>query len=117
MLGEDGTVLDVSAHVADYTAEFFAGDGLERLRAAVARGEDLPEVDLVTERVGACVARPSKVICVGLNYRDHAAESGLAAPEEPVIFFKAPNIVVDPYDDVAFPAAARRPTGRWSSPS
>lgn len=107
MLGEDGTVHDVSAHVDDYTPAFFAGDGLERLRAAVAGG-DLPEVDLAAERIGACVSRPSKVICVGLNYRDHAAESGLAAPEEPVIFFKAPNTVVGPYDDVRIPRGSEK---------
>jgi 2-keto-4-pentenoate hydratase/2-oxohepta-3-ene-1,7-dioic acid hydratase in catechol pathway len=107
-LREDGTVVDLSAHVDDYTAEFFAGDALARLRETVGSQEQLPVVDVDAERIGACVARPGKIICVGLNYRDHAAESGLAAPEEPVIFFKAPNTVVGPYDDVRIPRGSEK---------
>lgn len=102
VLREDGTVVDVSSEVDDYTADFFAGDGLSRLRTAV-DSRELPAVDVDADRIGACVARPGKIICVGLNYRDHAAESGLPAPEEPVIFFKAPNTVVGPNDDVRVP--------------
>ena len=107
MLREDGSVVDVSAHVEDYTAEFFAGDGRDRLRALV-DAADLPVVDVGAQRVGPCIARPGKIVCVGLNYRDHAAESGLAAPEEPVIFFKAPNTVVGPGDDVRIPRGSEK---------
>jgi len=104
----DGTARDVSAHVDDFTGEFFAGGGIEALRRLTADGVPLPAIDLDQERVGPCVARPSKVVCVGLNYRDHAEESGLAAPEEPVIFFKAPNTVVGPYDDVRIPRGSEK---------
>ena len=107
VLREDGTVVDVSSEVGDYTADFFARDGLARLRTAVG-SQELPVVDVDAERIGACVARPGKIICVGLNYRDHAAESGLAAPEEPVIFFKAPNTVVGPNDDVHIPRGSEK---------
>jgi 2-keto-4-pentenoate hydratase/2-oxohepta-3-ene-1,7-dioic acid hydratase in catechol pathway len=107
VLREDGSVVDVSAHVGDYTSEFFAGDGLERLRLLV-DGEQLPVVDVGAERIGPCIARPGKIVCIGLNYRDHAEESGLAAPEEPVIFFKAPNTVVGPDDDVRVPRGSEK---------
>ena len=107
VLREDGTVVDVSSEVGDYTADFFAHDGLARLRTAV-RSQELPVVDVDAERIGACVARPGKIVCVGLNYRDHAAESGLAAPGEPVIFFKAPNTVVGPNDDVRVPRGSEK---------
>ncbi len=103
VLSPDGTVLDVSAHVPDYGPDFFAGGGLDRLRTVVSDGTDLPEVDLTGARIGACVARPHKVICVGLNYSDHAAESGMPIPAEPIIFFKATNAVVGPNDDVLLP--------------
>ncbi len=107
VLREDGTVVDVSSEVGDYTADFFAHDGLARLRTAVG-SQELPVVDVDAERIGACVARPGKIVCVGLNYRDHAAESGLAAPGEPVIFFKAPNTVVGPNDDVRVPRGSEK---------
>jgi len=107
VLREDGTVVDVSSAVGDYTADFFAGDGVARLRTALA-SQELPVIDVDAERIGACVARPGKIVCVGLNYRDHAAESGLAAPEEPVIFFKAPNTVVGPNDDVRVPRGSEK---------
>ena len=107
VLHEDGTVVDVSSEVGDYTADFFAHDGLARLRTAV-RSQELPVVDVDAERIGACVARPGKIVCVGLNYRDHAAESGLAAPGEPVIFFKAPNTVVGLNDDVRVPRGSEK---------
>jgi 2-keto-4-pentenoate hydratase/2-oxohepta-3-ene-1,7-dioic acid hydratase in catechol pathway len=107
-LRADGTAVDVSAFVDDYTAEFLADGGVSRLREALGTGRDLPAVDLTGQRVGPCVPRPGKVVCVGLNYRDHAAESGLEAPTEPVIFFKAPNTVVGPDDDVRIPRGGEK---------
>jgi 2-keto-4-pentenoate hydratase/2-oxohepta-3-ene-1,7-dioic acid hydratase in catechol pathway len=108
VLADDGTVRDVSGQTPDYAPEFFAAGGLRRLADLLDGAGELPVVDLATERIGSCVARPGKVVCVGLNYRDHAAESGQAAPEEPVIFFKAPNTVVGPYDDVRIPRGSEK---------
>jgi 2-keto-4-pentenoate hydratase/2-oxohepta-3-ene-1,7-dioic acid hydratase in catechol pathway len=99
----DGTIRDVSAEVADYDGAFFAGGGLDRLRAFVAAsGDSLPAVDDET-RVGPPVRRPGKVVCIGLNYADHAAESGAPLPAEPVVFMKDPSTVIGPYDDVRIP--------------
>lgn len=104
----DGTVVDVSTLVGDYDAAFLSGGGVGRLRSALEDGERLPVVELSAERVGPCVPRPSKVVCIGLNYSDHAAESGLAVPAEPVVFFKAPSTVVGPYDDVRIPRGSEK---------
>ena len=105
---EDGTVVDVSSLVDDYDGTFLAGGGVDRLRDALADAADLPEVDLAEGRVGPCVARPPKVVCIGLNYSDHAAESGQPVPQEPVVFFKASNTVVGPYDDVRIPRGSEK---------
>lgn len=105
---EDGTVVDVSSLVDDYDGAFLAGGGVDRLRDALADAADLPEVDLAEGRVGPCVARPPKVVCIGLNYSDHAAESGQPVPQEPVVFFKAPNTVVGPYDEVRIPRGSEK---------
>ena len=78
--------LDIAAFGEDYTEAFFAGDGLRRLAEFVrANLSQLPEV-AVTERLGPPVARPSKIVCIGLNYSDHAREIGLTPPTEPVVF-------------------------------
>jgi 2-keto-4-pentenoate hydratase/2-oxohepta-3-ene-1,7-dioic acid hydratase in catechol pathway len=99
----DGIVRDVSGDVADYDGGFLAGGGLDRLRTFVAGSQDsLPAVD-PRIRVGPPVSRPGKVVCIGLNYADHAAESGQALPAEPVVFMKDPRTVVGPYDDVRIP--------------
>jgi 2-keto-4-pentenoate hydratase/2-oxohepta-3-ene-1,7-dioic acid hydratase in catechol pathway len=105
---EDGTVVDVSSLVDDYDGAFLAGGGVDRLRDALTGAADLPEVDLAEERVGPCVARPPKIVCIGLNYSDHAAESGQPVPQEPVVFFKAPNTVVGPYDEVRIPRGSEK---------
>jgi ureidoglycolate lyase len=69
--------------------------------------DDLPAI-VEGSRIGPCVATPSKIVCVGLNYSDHAAESGMEVPSFPVIFFKAPSAVCGPYDDVEIPKDARK---------
>ncbi|WP_371574348.1 fumarylacetoacetate hydrolase family protein [Streptomyces sp. NBC_01314] len=99
---EDGRLLDASAVTADIDGAFLGSGGLERLRAAVAE-TSLPELDPAGLRIGAPVARPGKVVCVGLNYRDHAAETGAAIPPRPVIFMKDPGTVVGPHDEVLIP--------------
>lgn len=105
MLG-DGTVVDVSAHVSDYTGAFFEGGGLDRLKG-ILKGK-LPAVDLAGKRIGAPVARPWKVIGIGLNYADHAKESNMPIPPEPVVFTKASNTVIGPYDTVLIPRGSRK---------
>ncbi|MFB9200675.1 fumarylacetoacetate hydrolase family protein [Nonomuraea spiralis] len=81
---------------------FLASGGVARVRDALERG-DLPVVDAAGLRIGAPIARPGKVVCIGLNYRDHAAESGAEPPAEPVVFMKAANTVIGPYDEVLVP--------------
>ncbi|KOS05727.1 ureidoglycolate lyase [Flavobacterium akiainvivens] len=92
---------DVSHLVADYNEAFFAGDALETLKHDVEKG-GLPEVS-DSERLGAPLARPSKLICVGLNYKDHAAETNAPIPSEPILFFKATTAIVGPNDDLIIP--------------
>jgi 2-keto-4-pentenoate hydratase/2-oxohepta-3-ene-1,7-dioic acid hydratase in catechol pathway len=108
VLRDDGTTIDVSALVGDYDGAFLASDGHVRLAEEVASATDLPAVDLEAERVGPCIARPPKIVCIGLNYVDHAQESGQDVPTEPVVFYKASNTVVGPYDDVHIPRGSTK---------
>jgi 2-keto-4-pentenoate hydratase/2-oxohepta-3-ene-1,7-dioic acid hydratase in catechol pathway len=105
VLGEDGTLLDLSGVTRDIDPGFLA-TGLDDLRAAYEAGE-LPRLS-GTERIGAPVARPGKVVCIGLNYRDHARETGADIPAEPIIFMKAVNTVVGPTDDVLIPRGSQK---------
>jgi 2-keto-4-pentenoate hydratase/2-oxohepta-3-ene-1,7-dioic acid hydratase in catechol pathway len=106
VLAEDGTLLDLSGVTGDIDGDFLATGGLDRARAAQAAGE-LPPIQK-TDRIGAPVARPGKVVCIGLNYRDHAAETGAEIPAEPIVFMKAPNTVVGPADDVPIPRGSEK---------
>ncbi|MEV4865140.1 fumarylacetoacetate hydrolase family protein [Streptomyces ossamyceticus] len=99
---DDGRLLDLSAVTADIDGAFLGSGGVERARAALEAG-GLPELDPGGLRIGAPVARPGKIVCVGLNYRDHAAETGAAIPERPVVFMKDPGTVVGPHDEVLVP--------------
>ncbi|MBC9796724.1 fumarylacetoacetate hydrolase family protein [Sinomicrobium weinanense] len=104
----DGKQLDVSDFGQDYTEDFFAEDGIGRLKAWLADHKDkCPEV---TEgfRFGPVVKRPSKLICIGLNYAKHAAESGMDVPKEPVVFFKATSSIVGPNDPVVIPRGSEK---------
>jgi 2,4-diketo-3-deoxy-L-fuconate hydrolase len=102
-----GRRLDCSALVGDYDRAFFAGDGLARLAAIAGQPQALPAVP-AGARLGAPIARPGKVICIGLNYRDHAAESGLPVPSEPIVFLKGANTVVGPFDEVMIPRLSQK---------
>lgn len=96
-----GRTLDARGVTADFDGAFLAADGVARLRAAL---DDLPELESAADlRVGAPIARPGKIVCIGLNYRDHAEETGAALPAEPVIFMKDPTTLVGPFDDVLIP--------------
>lgn len=99
----DDRAFDLSDITHDIDGEFLAADGAARARDALATGS-LPEVSSHRElRVGAPIARPSSVICIGMNYAAHAAESGSAPPEVPILFLKPPNTVVGPFDSVTIP--------------
>lgn len=97
---------DVSALVNDYNEEFFGGDGLEKLKQDI-ESADLPTVDK-SVRLGPALARPSKIVCVGLNYKDHAAETNAAIPTEPILFFKATSAIVGPNDDLIIPKNSKK---------
>jgi 2,4-diketo-3-deoxy-L-fuconate hydrolase len=108
LLLNDGTRVDVSAAVTDYNEEFFGTGGLERLRRWVENNSgDLRRVDS-SVRLGAPICRPSKIVCIGLNYRDHAAETGQEVPREPVIFFKATSSLSGPNDEVVIPLGSTK---------
>ncbi len=99
----DGRLIDVSAFGEDYTEAFFAGNGLQRLAAWLEDNAGSAPVLEAGFRYGSCIARPSKIVCIGLNYAKHAAESGAPIPKEPIIFFKSTSALVGPYDDVVIP--------------
>ena len=104
----DDTWLDVSSISPDIDARFFESGGLDAVRDAISSGT-LPELaNAAGLRVGAPIARPSAVICIGMNYAAHAAESGSAPPEVPIIFLKTPNTVVGPYDTVEIPRTSTK---------
>ncbi|XTZ13142.1 fumarylacetoacetate hydrolase family protein [Micromonospora echinospora] len=95
---------DLSGVTADIDAAFLAADPVARVRAA----GPLPRVDVTGQRVGAPIARPGAVLCIGQNYAAHAAESGVAPPAAPILFHKSPNTVVGPYDEVRIPRGSTR---------
>ncbi len=103
----DGTVHDLSPVTADIDGAFLASDGIARARTALEAGE-LPAVDVGGLRIGAPIARPAAVVCIGQNYAAHAAESGAEPPKQPIVFFKHPNTVVGPYDEVLVPRGATK---------
>jgi len=103
----DGTVYDLSSVTAEIDGAFLSSDGIARTRAALAAGS-LPVASVDGLRVGAPIAKPGAVVCIGLNYAAHAAESGVAPPANPVVFYKHPNTVVGPYDDVLVPRGSTK---------
>lgn len=100
LLGANGTIRDLSGVVKDISGATLSDDGLARI--AGADPEKLPEVPADT-RIGACVAGTGKFICIGLNYSDHAAESGMEVPPEPVVFMKATSAICGPNDPIILP--------------
>ena len=102
----DGVVRDLRSLTADIDGAFLAGDGLRRAREVASA---LPELEGAARlRVGAPIARPGAVLCIGQNYAAHAAESGNGAPTVPILFFKHPNTVVGPFDDIRVPPTAQK---------
>jgi 2,4-didehydro-3-deoxy-L-rhamnonate hydrolase len=103
---EDGVRVDVSSCVPDYDEAFFANDGLLRLKLWLQENAASARRISTSVRLGSAIARPSKIVCIGLNFRDHAKESKMAIPEEPVIFFKATSSLAGPNDDLVMPKNA-----------
>jgi 2,4-diketo-3-deoxy-L-fuconate hydrolase len=104
----DGQRHDVAAFGEDYNEQFFATDGPARLAAFVqAQAGPLPVV-AATERLGPPITRPSKIVCIGLNYSDHADEMGLGYPAEPVFFLKATSALAGPNDDIIIPRGSEK---------
>lgn len=99
----DGKKIDVSAFGEDYNENFFTTNGISRLNTWLESNADACPVVSDDVRLASCIARPSKIICIGLNYAKHAAESGMAVPTEPVVFFKATTALCGPNDDVIIP--------------
>ncbi|MCG3756806.1 fumarylacetoacetate hydrolase family protein [Amycolatopsis sp. Poz14] len=98
----DGTLHDLSGVTPDIDGAFLAGDGPAKAARALEAGE-LPVADEAGLRVGAPIAAPGKIVCIGMNYRRHAEETGAAVPTEPVLFMKAPDVMVGPFDEVLVP--------------
>lgn len=108
-LAGDTEYVDLSDVVREFDADFFHGAGLDRIRDTVAERAGSGQVrELNGVRIGAPVARPHQILCIGLNYRDHAAETGQAVPEEPIVFTKAPNTLIGPHDDVVIPRGSTK---------
>ena len=108
VIGSAGVRKDVSEHVRDFDDGFFASDGPENLAQWFRANEEKCPVVPENARWGACVARPSKIVCIGLNYARHAAETGKEIPKEPVIFMKAPSALCGPFDDVVIPKNSQK---------
>jgi 2,4-diketo-3-deoxy-L-fuconate hydrolase len=98
---------DVSSLVTDFNESFFEENGLEKLKIALESNPTLPEVD-VSVRLGSPVARPSKIICIGLNYVDHCRETNAPIPDEPIMFFKSTSALVGPNDDLVIPKGSEK---------
>ncbi len=104
ILDADGHIRDLSAHVKDIGGEAISPEGLEKIARI-----DLASLPILSDdRIGACVAGTGKFICIGLNYSDHAAETGAKVPPEPVIFMKATSAIVGPNDDVIIPRGSEK---------
>ena len=105
LLDADGRIRDLSAHVDDIAGAALLPDGLDRLRAI-----DPATLPLVegNPRLGPCVGRVGKMVCIGLNFSDHAAETGMAVPPEPIIFMKATSAIVGPNDPIELPRGSEK---------
>ncbi|MFJ3187097.1 fumarylacetoacetate hydrolase family protein [Streptomyces halstedii] len=109
LLDRNGTLRDLSGFVTDIDGELLAdASALARVRQAAQTPDVLPPLDAEGLRIGPPVARIGKIVCIGLNYHDHAAETGAAIPDEPILFFKAPDTVVGPEDTVLVPRGSRK---------
>ncbi len=108
VLTQDGNRFDISNFLSDYDENFFESDGIEKLQEWFLKNKNsCPKVES-SVRWGSPLSRPSKIVCVGLNYAKHANESGMEAPEEPVLFFKSSSAIVGPYDPIIIPKGSEK---------
>jgi 2,4-didehydro-3-deoxy-L-rhamnonate hydrolase len=105
ILGADGAIRDLSSVVTDFARDTLLPESLERLRRL--DPNTLPRV-AGTPRIGPCVGQVGKFLCIGLNYSDHAAESGMVVPKEPIVFMKATSAIIGPDDDVVLPRGSEK---------
>lgn len=98
---------DISSIVSDFDERFFENNGLETVKKALETGTTFPEID-ASVRLGSPVARPSKIVCIGLNYTDHCLETNAPIPEEPIIFFKSTTALCGPNDNVIIPKGSEK---------
>src|SRR5690606_13450586 len=105
---ENGVHYDVSAFGGDYDEAFFADNGPARLDEFVKANMGNLVIIPQETRLGSPIARPSKILCIGLNYRDHAEETGAKIPTEPIIFMKSTTSLAGPYDDVVIPKGSTK---------
>ena len=100
VLDKDGKIRDLSSKIKDFSPEFLDNSSINNLKNL--NLADLPELSK-SERVGACITKPGKFIAIGLNYSDHAKETGAKTPTEPIVFMKATSSISGPYDDIEMP--------------
>ena len=105
---DNGRKIDVSAFGEDFDENFFGSNGIQRLQKWLEHHQgECPQIS-DENRLGSPICRPSKIVCVGLNYAKHAQESGMEVPSEPVLFFKASSAIIGPYDEVILPKNSRK---------
>lgn len=100
---DNNSRIDVSSFVNDYDEFFFESDGIEKLRDWLKKNQEKCPIIEKNIRIGPPISRPSKIVCVGLNYAKHAAESGMEVPSEPVLFFKSSSAITGPFDPIILP--------------
>lgn len=100
---DNGQRLDVSGFGEDFNGNFFSNNGIDNLKLWLENNSEKIPIIADSERLGCPIDKPSKIVCIGLNYTKHAEESGMTLPEEPVLFFKSTTAIVGPYDDVMLP--------------
>jgi 2,4-didehydro-3-deoxy-L-rhamnonate hydrolase len=106
---DDEMYVDLSDVVQDFDEAFFGADGVERIRPIVEERIAAGQTSaLAGRRIGAPIARPHQILAIGLNYSDHAAETGAKVPDEPILFTKSPNTLIGPYDEVRIPRGSRK---------
>ncbi|MDE0969004.1 MAG: fumarylacetoacetate hydrolase family protein [Octadecabacter sp.] len=105
ILDQNGGYRDLSAHVTDLSGDVLTDEGLAKLRQIDPQSLPMLGAD---DRIGACVGHVGKFICIGLNYSDHAAETGMTLPDEPILFFKATSAICGPNDDVLIPRTSTK---------
>lgn len=105
---ENNIRIDVSDFGEDFTESFFSTNGIVRLEKWLETNQNKCPVVSITVRLGSPICRPSKIVCVGLNYAKHAAESGMVIPKEPILFFKSTSAIIGPNDDVIIPKGSKK---------